>query len=147
MEAALPEGWTINMVCCTDTILQDVGAREATQKDVPQTRPAEISNGVSLSDKVTRLDRPFVPEQTALDAFLARDGLVEMLSPNKHGISGAGAQDDVFPWPDELALPLSSWALVAAVVAQIEAEAGSVAVLCDPPVGHNFNRSPVIPRP
>lgn len=51
MEAALPEGWTINMVCCTDTILQDVGAREATQKDVALTYAMAIKSQAEGADK------------------------------------------------------------------------------------------------
>jgi len=98
---------------------------------VPLTRPAEISDGVSLSDKLTRQDLSFVSVQAALDAFLVRDGLVEMLSPNKGSVSGVGAEDDVLSWPDTLPLPLSSWALGAAVVAQIEREDSPVSVLCD----------------
>ena len=103
---------------------------------MPQTRPAEISNGVSLSDKLTRPDRPFVAEQAALDAGLGRDSLVEMLSPNKDGIADAGSQDDVFARADELAHPVTSWPLGAAVVPQIETEAGSVAIFRDEPVRH-----------
>lgn len=108
---------------------------------MPLTRPAEISNGVSLSDKLTRQDRPFVSEQATLDAFLPWDGFVEMLSPNKDGIAGIGAQDDVLTWADALTLPFSSWALLAAVVAQIEREAGPVAVFGDVPVRCNGNHS------
>jgi hypothetical protein len=77
---------------------------------VPQTRPCEISNGISLSDKLTRPARAFVPEQAALDPGLGRDGLVEMLSPNKDGIPNTGSEDDVFAWADELAHPVASWA-------------------------------------
>jgi hypothetical protein len=110
---------------------------------VPRTRPAEISNGVSLSDKLTRPEPAFVSEQAAFDARLGRNGFVEMLSPNKDRIAGIGSQDDVFAWSDELGETLSSWPLPTAVVPQVESEAGLVSVLCDEPIGHNFQSSPI----
>jgi hypothetical protein len=103
---------------------------------VPLTRPAEISNGVSLSDKLARQERAFVSEQAAFDARLGRNGFVEMLSPNKDCITGICSQDDVRAWPDELGETFSSWPLLAAVVAQVEGEAGLVSVLRDEPVRH-----------
>lgn len=50
-ETALPEGWRINLVACTQTILQDVGAREATQKDVALTYAMAIKSEAEGADK------------------------------------------------------------------------------------------------
>jgi hypothetical protein len=45
------DDWTINMVFCTDTILQDVGAAEATQKDVALTYAMAIKSHAQGADK------------------------------------------------------------------------------------------------
>jgi hypothetical protein len=75
---------------------------------VPLTRPAEISNGVSLSDKVAGRERPFVSEQTALDTFLLWNSFVEMLSPHKGSIAWTCPKNDVRTWADTLPLALPS---------------------------------------
>lgn len=70
---------------------------------VPATRPREISDGVSLSDKERREVRAFVPEKRALDPLLLRDGVVDVVSPNENSISCVGSQDDMLTRTDELA--------------------------------------------
>src|SRR5262245_54253172 len=70
---------------------------------VPLTRPAEISNGVSLSDKLGREVRPFVSEEGAFDALLGRLGVVDVVSPNKGSIGCSGTENDVLARPDKLA--------------------------------------------
>lgn len=108
---------------------------------MPATRPDEISNGVSLSDKLRRLDRTGVAEQGALDAALGRLGVILVFSPDPNSVACIGSQDDVCAGADKLGEPLSNWPLPAAVMLEVQTEAGLVAVLCDVPVGHNGNRS------
>ena len=50
---------------------------------MPLTSPAVISDCVSLSDKLTRLDFALVPEECAVDAGLST--VVDEFSPNKSG--------------------------------------------------------------
>lgn len=41
----LPEGsWEMNLVCCTDVLLQDIGTPEATQNDVAITYAMAVSS-------------------------------------------------------------------------------------------------------
>lgn len=47
----MSEGWRINLVCCTDVILQDVGAKEATRKDVALTYAMSIKSEADGADK------------------------------------------------------------------------------------------------
>lgn len=94
---------------------------------MPLTRPAEISNGVSLSDKVGRAVAAFVSEDGAVDALLA--AIVDKFSPNKHGVSVSGPQDDVFAGANELASSPTVFISVAAVVPFIEFEATGIAIL------------------
>lgn len=100
---------------------------------MPFTRPAEISNGVSLSDKVagTIAGRRFVSEDGAIDASLS--AVVDEFAPDEHGVSVAGSENNVFSWPDKLAALPSVFVLVGAVVSLIEFKATLVAVLCDVP--------------
>lgn len=67
---------------------------------MPLTRPAEISDGVSLSDKLTRLVRAFVAEHGAVDALLP--AVVDEFSPHENSVRCRGAEDDVFSGSDEL---------------------------------------------
>lgn len=103
---------------------------------MPFTRPRAISNGVSLSDKLTTaiaLGR-FVSEHGAVDALLP--AVIDELAPDEHGVTVSGPENDVLAGANELA-PLSSVSiLVGAVVSLIEFKATFVAVLCDVPVRH-----------
>lgn len=81
---------------------------------MPLTRPAEISNGVSLSNKVTREigSRIIVSEDGTIDACLALSGsfvnaIVDELSPNKERVSIEGSESVNFAGTDELS-PLST---------------------------------------
>jgi hypothetical protein len=88
---------------------------------MPFTRPAEISNGVSLSDKVGREDSAFVSEHGAIDALLS--AVVDELSPNKHGVSVAGSEHDMLAGSDKLAALSSVSIIIATVVPFVEFEA------------------------
>lgn len=101
--------------------------------EVPRTRPREISNGVSLTDKIRRERLAFVSEQAAFDATLTVFPMAGV-SPNENSGPGVVAQDDVRARPDKLPLRARR-SLPAAVVPTIEREAGSVAVSRKPPKG------------
>lgn len=73
--------------------------------------------------------------------MLRRLGVILVSTPNKDGIAVSSSQDDVFAGSDELGLALSSWPFLAAVVAQIEGEAGLIAVFRDVPIRFNRRRS------
>jgi hypothetical protein len=75
--------------------------------------------------------RAFIAEERAFDAFLRRDRVVDVVSPNKDGISCIGSQDDVLAGSDELARRLVG----AGVVLPIKGEAGSVPILGEVPEG------------
>jgi hypothetical protein len=105
---------------------------------MPLTRPAVISDRVSLSDKLGRKERTFVPEDSAFDSFLLWQGVVDIVSPNKEGVSSQGSQDNVVSWPDKLiSLSSISVSLLCRVVPLVKFKAGFVAVLCEPPVSHS----------
>jgi hypothetical protein len=63
---------------------------------MPFTRPDCISNGVSLSDKLTTLVGAFVSEDGAVNSNLTR--VILELSPNKKGVSLPCSEDDLFTW-------------------------------------------------
>lgn len=69
---------------------------------VPATRPCEISDCVSLSDKERREDRAFVPEERAFDPFLPRDRVVNIVPPNENSVPCIGSEHNVFSGTDEL---------------------------------------------
>lgn len=70
---------------------------------MPFTRPDEISNGISLSDKLAAFVEAFVDEDGAVNSGLS--AVVDELSPNEHGITFEGSEDDVFAGTDELSDP------------------------------------------
>jgi hypothetical protein len=96
---------------------------------MPLTRPAEISDGISLSDKLGRAISVwrFVSEDGTIDAFLSAG--IDELPPNKHGVSVSGSKDNLFSRPSEQASLASVLVDVATVVPFVEFEAGDIAIL------------------
>jgi len=88
---------------------------------MPLTRPAEISDGVSLSDKVGRSELAFVSEHGAVDALLA--GIIDELSPNKHGVSVSGSEHDVLAGTNKLTALSSVSVFIATVMPLVELQA------------------------
>lgn len=70
---------------------------------MPLTRPDEISNGISLSDKLAAFMVALVDEDRAIDSGLS--AIVDELSPNENGITFEGSEDDAFAGADELSDP------------------------------------------
>lgn len=70
---------------------------------MPLTRPDEISNGISLSDKVAAFVEALVDEDCTVNSGLS--AVVNELSPDEHGIALDGSEDDVFAGTDELSDP------------------------------------------
>lgn len=101
---------------------------------MPRTRPREISNGISLSDKLRREDRPLVSEHGAVDAVLLWDGVINKASPNKESVGVECSEYDMLAWADELTG--RSVAPIGAVMPFVEFEAGLVAIFREPPMGH-----------
>jgi hypothetical protein len=66
---------------------------------MPQTRPAVISDRVSLSDKERREDRPFVAEDGAVDARLT--AVVDEPAPYENSVCVSGSKGDDFARTDE----------------------------------------------
>jgi hypothetical protein len=96
---------------------------------MPLTRPAEISDCVSLSDKVRRSIsvRRFVSEDGTVDALLSAG--VDELAPNEHRVCIAGSQDDFLARSSEKKSFSTVPILVAGVVSLIEFKATRVAIL------------------
>lgn len=67
---------------------------------MPLIRPDEISDGISLSDKLAAFVEALVDEDCAVDSALS--AIVNKLSPNEDGIAFEGSEDDVFAGADEL---------------------------------------------
>lgn len=68
---------------------------------MPFTRPAVISDCVSLSDKVTAFEFAFVSEYGTVDALLS--AVINELSPNEKGVSRKSSEDDSLTGTGELA--------------------------------------------
>ena len=102
---------------------------------MPLTRPAAISDGVSLSDKLGREVAAwrFVAEYRALDTFLLRDGVVDVLPPDKHSVGVSGSEHDVLAGTDTLTALSSVFIDIAAVVPLVELQTGQVTIFCHPP--------------
>lgn len=45
------DGWNINLMCCTQVILQDLGAAQATQKQVALTYAMAIKSQMQNADR------------------------------------------------------------------------------------------------
>jgi len=90
---------------------------------MPRTRPSEISDGVSLSDKLGREIAAFVAEDGALNTLLLRDCVVDILAPDEHGIGAGGSQYNAFARSDKLRSPSAIGVSVGAIVAFVEREA------------------------
>lgn len=103
---------------------------------MPFTRPAEISDRISLGDKNTALNAPFVSEYGAVDSVLAR--IINEFSPNKHRVSFQCPQYNGLSRPYELTALPAIFVPIGAVVAFIKGETGSIAVLREPPVSHIY---------
>ena len=88
---------------------------------MPFTRPAVISDGVSLSDKLRGRDRSFVSEDGAFDSGLLGDCIIDIFSPNKEGVSSRCSQDDVEARADKLKSGASiSVSLFSGIVSLVE---------------------------
>jgi hypothetical protein len=88
---------------------------------MPFTRPAVISDCVSLSDKVGRPELSLVSEHGAVDALLSAG--VDKLSPNKHCVAVAGSKNDLFSGAGKQISLSSVFVFIAAVMPFIEFKA------------------------
>ncbi len=50
------DGWRINLVCCTEILVQEAGMREATQKGI------SLTYAMALKSQMQRADYPRWPE-------------------------------------------------------------------------------------
>jgi hypothetical protein len=98
---------------------------------VPFTRPAEISNGVSLSEKEAGFVMGLVSENGAVDSLLS--GIVDEFFPNKQGVSGPSSQDNFLTGAAKQFWFSSVFVKLAAVVAVEKFPAHIVPVFSDPP--------------
>lgn len=93
---------------------------------MPLTSPDVISDCVSLSDKLGRAVRTFVPEYRAVDAFLAAG--VDELPPDKESVGISSSQDDLLSRAGkQVSLPAVAVS-VAGVMTLVEFEAGDITV-------------------
>src|SRR5687767_5358728 len=122
---------------------------------MPAISPAEISDGVSLSDKLRTARRPFVAEDGTVDAFLRFpgalvDAVVKKLPPNKQRrqrLAWVVPHDVRFAWANELSYPSAVPVPLRWIVTLVHPQAFDVAVLRAPPVRsqslHHRERLPV----
>lgn len=47
----MADGWTINLVCCTDVILREIACKQARQKDIALTYAMAIKSEAQEADK------------------------------------------------------------------------------------------------
>ena len=98
---------------------------------MPAIRPEAVSNAIRLAYEFRALMWAFVSEHGAVDTLLA--AVVDELSPGEHGIRLLCSQDNLFSWANELRAPSPIGVAVATVVALVEFETVTVAVLGQPP--------------
>ena len=98
---------------------------------MPATRPAEISDCVSLEDKLATAVPRFVAEHGAIDALLPT-GVLES-APHKHGVSFSGSEDDFLAGTAEQNADSSIAVSVGRVMFFIERKAVRIAVFCQMP--------------
>jgi hypothetical protein len=94
---------------------------------MPLTRPAEISDGVSLSDKLTALVLAFVSKDRTIDARLP--AVINEFSPCEESVAGQGSEDKFLPWANKLPL-FSTEVFAGRIMSLIKAIAVRVAILC-----------------
>jgi hypothetical protein len=87
---------------------------------MPFTRPRAISNGVTLSDKLGREDWSLVSKDGTFDSGLLWDGVVDIVSPDEHGISAGSSENNVFSGTNELAALSSVFVFIATVMPLVE---------------------------
>ena len=109
---------------------------------MPFTRPREISDRISLSDKLGREEVTFVSEDGAVDSVLP--AVIDELAPNKERVSVAGSKDDVLTGPDELGLSTPIFVCAPGIVSFIERKAGRIAVLRQIPERVHTQRTSIL---
>jgi len=109
---------------------------------MPQTRPAEISDGVSLSDKLAGEMGAFIAENGTINACLS--AVVFESPPNPEGVAIPSSEDKFFAGAaEQFRLPAIGIS-AAAVMSVKESLRDFIAVLCDPPNWFiNFQSSPL----
>ena len=100
---------------------------------MPAIRPAQISDGVSLSDKLGTEGLALVSEHGAVDSVLFWLGVVNKLSPHEQGVGAPCSQNDGLSRSNELRDLAMSGSLDSRVVAFIHRETRLVSVFRNPP--------------
>ncbi len=88
---------------------------------MPFTRPAVISDCVSLSDKDGGRDRTFVAEGGAIDALLS--AVVNELPPDKESVGASCAENKFLAGADELVSLPAVLVSIGAVMPLVQGEA------------------------
>lgn len=101
---------------------------------MPATSPSLISDGASLSDKLTRFVRAFVAEEGTTDAVLP--GVADEVSPNKSCVTSSCSKDDLFTRPRKQAAHPPVAILVGGVMPFIQGQERSISVFGDPPISN-----------
>src|SRR5687768_9167632 len=114
---------------------------------MPPIRPAVISDGVSLSDKLRAPLGAFVPEHGAVDAVLPSsstlvDTVIDELPPDKHRdkwMIRIVAKHNGLSRPDELRQTPAVSVSSRRVMPLVHRQTFDVAILCQPPIrNHRF---------
>jgi len=111
---------------------------------MPATRPAEISDGISLSDKLRTSALSFVAEDGTVDALLSLarpfvDAVINKLSPHKQRfkrLERVGSQHNPRSGSDKLRHHATIRVGAVRVMPPVEREALHITVFCSPSVRH-----------
>ena len=90
-----------------------------------------ISDCVSLSDKLTRRMRAFVPEHGAVDALLS--AVINEPAPDKKSVRSHGSENDALSGANELRAFPAIFVMVAGVVSLVQCNAGNITIFRKPP--------------
>jgi len=105
---------------------------------MPAIRPDAVSNRIRLAYEVRAAVRRFVAEDGAVDSALRLPGAlvdagVDEASPDPAGVSGMGAENELFSWAAKQPSFAAVSVLARGIVALIEGENVSIAIFREPP--------------
>jgi hypothetical protein len=123
---------------CFEKAISRIRAPDLSRIDLgvmPLTRPDVSSDCVRLLDKLGTFVAAgrFISEYGAFDSMLLGDGVVDILSPDKKGISICCSEGDDLAGTNELGSLPAVRVVVAAVVSLIKFQARLVAIPCQIP--------------
>lgn len=102
---------------------------------MPATRPEAISNRIRLAYEIAGTVRAFIAKHRAVDAILS--AVIDESAPDEQGIGCVGSQDNLFSRADEQFSLSAIGVSIGGIVPFVQGKAVNIAVLCQPPEGHD----------